>query len=158
MPVGNVDYDRGVLIMLDPVSGMDVFMYVDSPGVYLTAHSKPVPEEIAKRAGYDVEKLAKDRLKGERKAQALRAIEEEMADEKDMREDVVCEDASGFKVITTGMGRHHVIDPDGNQLTRLALPKESALKLLRVMVDAETAPSSKVEVSKPAVAVERKGK
>lgn len=132
MPVGNIDYDRGVIIATHPGSGMDVFMYVDDPGKFLNAYSATVSDSIAKEAGYDVEKLSKDRVKKERKENAIALIDAELADDKDVKEEVVME-KNGFKIITTGLGRHHLVDPEGNRLTPNPLPRESAEKLLNGM-------------------------
>lgn len=132
MPIGSIDYDRGVIINTHQLSGMDVFMYIDDPGKYLTAHSVAVSEAIAKEAGYDVEKLSKDRVKKSRKEQALELIDAELADDKDVREEVVGE-RNGFKLVTTGLGRHHVVDPDGNRVNPMPMAEESAKKLFNGM-------------------------
>jgi hypothetical protein len=136
MPIGNIDYDRGVIINTHERTGMDVFMYVDDPGKFLTAHSKVVPDEIAKEAGYDVEKLAKERNKKERKEKAMEMIDAELADDKDNRTETVLE-RNGYKVVTTGLGRHHVLDPDDNRLTNAPQSFEMAEKLLNAMAGAE---------------------
>lgn len=132
MPIGSIDYDRGVIINTHQLSGMDVFMYIDDPGKYLTAHSVAVSETIAKEAGYDVEKFSKDRVKKSRKEQALELIDAELADDKDVREEVVGE-RNGFKLVTTGLGRHHVVDPDGNRVNPMPMAEESAKKLFNGM-------------------------
>lgn len=136
MPVGNIDYDRGVIINTHQSSGMDVFMYVDDPGKFLNAHSKVVSDEIAGEAGYDITKLAKDRVKKERKEQAMSMIDAELADDKDVVQEVVAE-KNGYKIITTGLGRHHVIDPDGNRLNSFPLLPEAAEKLMNGMAGNE---------------------
>lgn len=132
MPQGKIDYDRGVIINVHAASGMDVFMYADDPGVFLNAHGGEVKDFIAKEAGYDIEKLAKDKLKKSRKAQASAMIEAEFADDKDMTEDVVAE-VDGYTIVTTGLGRHHVLDPDGNRLSAFPLSLEAAQNLLNGM-------------------------
>ena len=143
-----IDYDRGVIINIHKVSGMDVFMYADDPGVYLNAHGGSVSVAIAKEAGYDTEKLEKDRVKKSRKAQAAAMIEAEFADEKDQEENLVIE-RNGYRVVNTGLGRHHVLDPDGNRLNAHPLSAEVANKLLDGMAgDGE---DKKPEVEKPKV-------
>jgi hypothetical protein len=124
---GKIDYDRGVLIMTHPGSGMDVYMYVDSPGEYLTAHGKEVNEKIAKEAGYDVEKLGKEKVRLERRRKAAQEIDAEF--EIEGKEEVV-QEKEGFKVVAYGYGRHNVIDPDGNKLNNIPLTLDMALKLL----------------------------
>lgn len=126
-----IDYDRGVLINTH-FSGMDVFMYVDDPGKFLTAHNTVVPDEIAKQAGYDTDKLGKERVRLERRKVANALIDKEMADDKDIVETVVFEN-NGFKLVSIGMGRHNVRDPDGNILNAHPLPKETGEKLFAAM-------------------------
>lgn len=123
-----IDYDRGVIIRTEPKTGVDVYMYRDSPGVWLNAYGTPVTEELAKMAGFDVERYSKERIKRERMATAMAAIEQEMASAA-VKKAVVME-RGGFSVIDIGLGRFHVEDPDGNQLTSTFLPKETAIMLL----------------------------
>lgn len=131
-----IDYDEGVLIMAHPGSGMDVFMYVSKPGEYLTAHATPVSDQVAKEAGYNVEQLSKERLRMARKAQASAIIDKELADDTNMTEECV-NSRNGFKLISIGLGRHNVTDPDDNVLNKFPLPKESAEKLFYAMAGDE---------------------
>jgi hypothetical protein len=123
-----VDYDRGVIINVHPGTGMDVFMYVDAPGKYITAHSNEVSETIAREAGYDVEKLSKERTRLERKLAAAKLIDAELADDKDI-EQVVVRERDGWKLVSFGVGRHNVVDPDGNVLNRSPLSLEMGEKI-----------------------------
>lgn len=131
-----VDYDRGVIIMTHPGTGMDVYMYVDSPGIYINANELPVPEAIARESGYNVEALAKEKLRMERKAQAGAIIDKELSDEANTQEEEVA-DRNGFKLVSIGMGRHNVKDPDGNSLNAHPLSLEQAQKLLVAMAGDE---------------------
>lgn len=131
-----VDYDRGAIIMSHPGSGMDVFMYADSPGKYFDAHLNTVPEKLAQEAGYNIEQFSKERVRMERKAQASAIIDQELADDNDIEETVV-KKRNGFSVVSIGLGRHNVRDPDGNILNVHPMPKESAVKLFSVMAGEE---------------------
>jgi len=126
-----IDYNRGVLINSHPTLGMDVFMYVDTPGVYLTAHGTAVSEELAHQAGYPVEQYRKERQKRDRMNAAKVAIEKEL---EVAVEDKVLKERDGFKVMNLGLGRYDVVDPDGNVLhPGQHLPEATALKLLDQM-------------------------
>lgn len=127
-----IDYDRGVLINVHAGTGMDVFMYVDDPGKFLTAHGTVVPDKVAGEAGYDVEKLAKERLRLERKRVASDLIDRELSDDKNLEEKELKE-KNGFRLVSLGLGRHNVKDPDNNVLNAHPLPKESAVKLFAAM-------------------------
>lgn len=131
-----VDYDRGAIIQTHPGTGMDVFMYVDTPGKYFDAHLNAVPDNIAREANYNVEALAKERLRMERKLQASAIIDKEIADDDSLKEEIVSE-RNGFTVVTIGKGRHNVKDPDGNILNAHPLPKEMAEKLFSAMAGVE---------------------
>lgn len=131
-----VDYDRGALIKTHPGTGMDVFMYVDTPGEYLTAHLKSVPDVIAKEAGYDVDHLAKERLRRSRKAQASAIIDKELSDDANTEEECV-DVRNDFRLVSIGMGRYNVKDPDSNLLNAHPLPKESAVRLFNAMAGDE---------------------
>ncbi len=126
-----IDYDRGVIINTHP-AGMDVFMYVDTPGVYLNAHGTEVKEVLAREAGFQVDAFARDRLRRERMAKAMEAINLELETLGPTREIVA--DNEGFKVIHIGLGRHRVEDPEGNTLTDQDLTKEQAELLLDKLV------------------------
>lgn len=127
-----IDYDRGVIIMTEPGTGMDVFMYVDSPGNFLTAHNIAVPEEIAAKAGYDTVKLGKERLRRERIKKASDIIDAEFADDSTTEEQVV-QEHEGFKLVTIGLGRFNVKDVDDNVLNATPLAEETASKLFKAM-------------------------
>lgn len=131
-----INYDDGVIINVHPGTGMDVFMYVDKPGAYLTAHGRDVPEAIAREAGFDVDRLSKEKLRRERKAQAGAIIDKELADDANTVEECV-DEQNGFRLVSIGLGRHNVKDPDGNILNTSPLPKESALRLFKAMTGDE---------------------
>lgn len=127
-----VDYDRGVIINNHPGSGMDVYMYVDEPGHFMNAHLHRVPDEIAREAGFNTDLLAKERLRLERKAQAGKIIDQELEDEAST-EEVVVDTRNDFKLVTIGLGRYNVKDPEDNILNAHPLPETSAVKLFVAM-------------------------
>jgi hypothetical protein len=129
MPVSDkVDYDRGVIIRVHDLSGTDVFMYVDEPGIYMTAHGGKVSDQFAAEAGFDVDLLAKERKRIDLKRKANEAIDQELNDQNNLSEEVV-EERNGFKLVSIGLGRHHIKDPEGNRLTSSPLPQEAAEKV-----------------------------
>lgn len=145
MPISDkIDYDRGVIINIHAATGMDVFMYADDPGKFLDAHGNIVPDNIARESGYDTEKLSKEREKKSRKEKALGLIDAEFADDKDVKEECINETA-GYKVISTGLGRHHVLDPDGNRLNNFPLTLEAAERLMSGMAGSVTKETKKVK-------------
>jgi len=144
-----IDYNRGVHKQADNTSGVEVYMYVDDPGVFLNAFGNPVTDAVAKSAGYDVERLKKLRLKKQRLADAARLIEQEL----DVPEGAVRKvdgEKAGFKVLDIGLDRYHVEDPDGNQLTPHPVPKAVAYTLLEQLTSgAEVGPKEKPKPTPP---------
>lgn len=129
-----INVDRGVLICIHPASGMNVYMYKDDPGVYLNAFGSEISEQIAKEAGYDVARWGKEHIKKARMATAMKAIEKELVLAEDEPTQKVVEEKAGFKLISIGLGRHQVLDPDDNMLTPTAMPKEQAQLLFEALV------------------------
>ena len=138
-----MDYNRGVMINQDPRSGVEVFMYTDTPGIYYNAHGTVVTDELAKAAGYDTEGNAKKKRLSERMAQAMEAIKKELQAEEveGLRpaENIVLE-RNGFKLLDIGLGRHVVKDPDGNPLTPEPLTKELGTRLFDQLVPVVSEP------------------
>lgn len=69
-----VNIDRGAHIRITP-EGMAIYMLVEAPGVFLNDHNRPVPPEVARRAGFPVDKLLRMRAKNEAMAKAQKQIE-----------------------------------------------------------------------------------
>jgi hypothetical protein len=126
--VNAINYDRGVIFKEHPANGMKIYMYVDKPGEYLTIHGHVIGQSLADEAGFDVARYGRERLKRERMSQAAALIEAEL--EKNTVEEEVVHEQGGWKVVSIGLGRHKVQDPDGNTITNVYMPKEQAMLLV----------------------------
>lgn len=122
--MAGINLDRGVETRRHP-SGIEVNMYIDEPGVYLSSHGTELPEAIAKGAGFPVEDLALAKLKKERLAEAHAKIEREYSVDGDV-ESVVKETDNGWKLVGYGKGRFNVVDPEGNKLSPTPLTQDIA--------------------------------
>jgi hypothetical protein len=129
---GNIDLDRGVTLRITG-DGVEVYMYKDTPGVYLNAYGTQVSEQLALRAGFDVERLAKARKRREMMKKAALMIDEEL-DQDDVRTKKVIVERNGFTVTSIGLGRHIIEDPDGLKITERPLTKEEAVALFDELV------------------------
>lgn len=129
-----IDYDRGVEKHVVPVTKVKVFMYLDRPGEFINAFGTEVDDELARAAGFDVDKWRKVKLKRERMAEAQRFIENELDLEYEVEEQNIVQEAEGFKLVRIGEGGYIVLDPDGNKLVPLPLPKASAEGLFKQLV------------------------
>lgn len=126
----NIDYNRGVTKKVHPQTMVAVFMYKDTPGVFLNAYGTEVSPDLAKECGFNTDELLKEKLKRERISQVTAMIEAELANDQGGTRQLV-EDINGFKTINIGLDRYIVEDPDGNNLTVTPLPLDTATKLLR---------------------------
>ncbi len=124
-----IDYNRGVQIQTHR-TGVDVYMYIDTPGVYLNAYGTPVSEQLAKEAGYDVERYSRAKLAKDLVAKAKAEIEAQIAGTAGFVQKVIVS-AAGFEVVQVNdYGGHIVRSPDGQVLTPFAMPLEGAKALL----------------------------
>lgn len=123
-----IDLNRGVEVRKHKASGMSVYMYRDTPGVYLNAFAKEVPEKLAAEAGFPIKEYAKRRTAKERLANAMDAIEAELAITGETRK--ILASRGGYEVLAVGLGRARILDDDGNSLTEEPMAEDYALKLL----------------------------
>jgi len=131
-----IDLDSGVMLKRH-TSGMYVYMYFDNPGVYLNGFGKEVPEAIAEEAGFNTKLYAKEKLKRERMAEAMSAIEMELELAKEQGTEKVLVEGGGYKVIGLGLGTANVLDEDGNQMNAQPIPVEMAKALFKKLTKPE---------------------
>jgi hypothetical protein len=134
--VSPIDLNRGVEIRKHRQSGMQIFMYRDTPGVYLNAFAKEIPAHLAKEAGFPVEDYSRKRLAKEKMGAAMAAIEAELATGEGEQQEILAE-AGGYKVVALGLGRAKLFDTEGNALTEEPMAKDYALKLLAELTGEE---------------------
>jgi len=127
--VSKIDDDRGVMKMRHQ-TGMLVSMYLDEPGVYLNDFGKPVPEDIAKQAGFDVERLGREKAKRARIAAAMADIEADLQLDPETDEQKVLIERDGYKMIAAGQNMAMLVDEENNRLTPVPLPLVEAEQLL----------------------------
>ena len=123
----HIDLDRGVISRTHPSLGMDIYMYVDDPGVYLTAHGSEVEKTLAEAAGFEVDTYDKQH---KIKLAMAEAQSEVLAKFSEATSKVLAE-RNGFKVLDIGMGRCNVLSPDGDLLNKTPISKEQADVLLK---------------------------
>jgi hypothetical protein len=138
-----IDYDRGVLKMLHP-SGVEVYMYWDTPGVYLNAFAKPVAEGFAAAAGFDILRFGKAKRRMELMRVAREKIEEQLQDS--MRTRVVVEERGGYRIVDIGGDRFIIEDLDGGILT----PAPVSLGMAKEILDAAVPPLEPEPAAEPA--------
>jgi len=127
-----IDYDRGVHIRMHP-SGVEVFMYVDTPGVYLNVHGDPFPSiKFAQEAGFDTETLARQRKIKEGVAEYEAKLRSEL--DLPISKRRILKEWEGYKVVELSPGRFQLFGPDDLVLHKDPLPEKEALKLLEALV------------------------
>ena len=128
-----VDLDRGVE-MRKTKSGVEVYQYIDEPGVYRSAFNDEVPEELARSAGYPVEDRAKNRKLKERMAQFEAQLRKELEISEADGTRTVVEVRGSYKIVDIGLGRYKIEDDEGNQMHKDPLSQAVAYKLLDQLV------------------------
>lgn len=128
----NIDYDRGVHKRTDLVSGVNIYMYVDDPGVYYNEHGTQVDEQLARQAGFPVDEQVKKRELKKRLKAAHDAIMKELQVAAETK--VVVKEKKGFSIVDIGLERHQILSPEGDVLTEHPLPRAEAEKVLDMIV------------------------
>ena len=144
--MGKIDVNRGAMYRRsEAVGNIGIWMYIDTPGVYYDDHENEVSEEIARTAGYDVERFRKDRIRRERLAAASSAIEAELEIAGSAGEEEVLAEDAGYKVIGLPLDNAHLVDIDGNRLTPNPVSRPVAMKLFESLT---AKPAGKAETKK----------
>lgn len=130
-----IDYNRGVHKQKTR-TGIEVYMFLDEPGVYYSSQMTQVTEDLAQEAGFPVDKWRKLRLKKERLIAFNKVLEEELelstvATKKTVKE------RGGWAIVTTGFGRFFIEDPDGTVVSDRTLTKEEAEAVFDKLVPKE---------------------
>ncbi len=125
-----IDLNRGVQCCREKQSGTYVYMYIDTPGVYLSELGEPLTEDFARSAGFDVEKFRKERQKAEKLAAATKAIEAELGD----KPGTVLREAAGYKLMALPLDRAEIVDPDGHKVTEAPLSTAAAKVFFQALV------------------------
>lgn len=126
-----IDLDRGVMCKPHP-KGFHVYMYLDDPGVFMTAHGSPLPARIAREAGYDVEVLEKQRKIAQELAKRRKDLEKELA--LDEAAETVIREAKNYKLVSAGSGMARIVTKTGEAVTPVALPKAEAEALFQELI------------------------
>ena len=125
-----VDLDRGVQMSSHSILGIDVYMYLDDPGIYYDAHGNILPMEVAEQSGgFDTVTLERKR---KIKAALHDANEDVLKKFGEADGPVLVEERDGFTILDYGMDRYKVFGPDDkvNALHKLFLPLAQAKVLL----------------------------
>jgi len=139
----NLDAPGGVRMSKDPVSQLEVYMYYAKPGEYLTPLGGSVPEEIAARAGYDVEFFGKQKLRAEKVAEFQQLLDLEMNTEGD---GTVLAERGGYKLVEVGtLGHVKVLDSEGHAVVNIPYPRELGEELFSKLAG----PEPKLPLKKP---------
>lgn len=108
-----IDLDRGVQIR-NSIHGIAVYMYYDDPGVYLNAHGDPVSEDLAREAGYDIARLAREKTRRDAVKKAMGEINEQFSY---VGDDEVTKERNGYQIVKSG-DFYTIRDPEGGILTK----------------------------------------
>ncbi len=134
-----IDLNRGVTIKTAPASGATVYMYKDTPGIFLNAHGHMVADSLAAQCGFAVKELKKQRDKREALKRASDEIEAQFESETAQKnEKVIKQSEDGYKIVQYAFGRCWVFGPDGDKMHPKPLTKQEAQHLFKVIRDTPT--------------------
>lgn len=129
-----LDLNRGVTTRKHP-SGVYVSQYDDDPGTYLDPRGKPVAPELAKQAGFDIEKDKVAKLKLLKLAEYKKQLDAEYA----TAEETLARELSkngGHDIRHVGADQYAVFNADGK---RVAVGTKDEIELLFGPVKTEAA-------------------
>lgn len=110
---------EGLLVVAQPragltrrfgIGGISVNMLNDNPGVWYDDNGRELSAEVAAAAGYDTEKLLKERDRLMALSVAQREIDRQFEVE---RERKVIKFRGGYRVVDLGLGNYNVEDMEG---------------------------------------------
>lgn len=131
-----LDLDRGVMIRIHP-SGIKIGMYIDEPGDYYTEAGEPIDRELAKAAGFDIEKDAKQKLINRQVTDYKLKLEAEMASEEEALA-VALSKTGEYDVRHVGGGQYALFGEDGVRVTKGTMSKADIELLIGRKVDVVT--------------------
>jgi hypothetical protein len=132
-----IDYNRGVQIRRHKMSGIDICMYKDQPGVFMSMLGTPIQAQLAAEAGYDVERLGKEKLRRERIAAAAAVIDAEFRAE---TQHEVVNERNGVQMVAIGNDRFVLQDKDGMKLADRHFTEPEARRLFDLLAPPDPVP------------------
>jgi hypothetical protein len=109
-----LDLNRGVIHRFHP-NGMRISMYLDDPGTYLDDRGKAMAEELAKAAGFNLDKHRRDKLKQLKLAEYKKTLDAEYASQ----EEALAQELSrngGHDVRSVGGDQFALFSKDGKKV------------------------------------------
>lgn len=133
----------GVTHRQDPETNAMVFMYKTEPGIYYSANGVRVSETMAKRAGFDVARLALEREKREKVKEFEAKYNAQLKDESR----VIVRTRGQFRLVRLPEERYIVEDLEGNIMTKgiTALSEAQGLDWLTDFAGPETEDNGDVQ-------------
>ncbi len=122
-----IDLNRGVTMKMEPDSGIRVCMYKDEPGVFLDLNGGILPPSFAKKAGFDIKELEKQKEYNKALDGAREALDDEYSGV--ATEEVLITEGS-FKAIARAYG-HADIYRNGEKMNTVAIKSKEAIDLVK---------------------------
>jgi hypothetical protein len=134
-----LDLNRGVKTRFHP-NGMKVSMYLDDPGTYLDDLGKPFPDELAKQAGFDLDKWRKEKLKLQKLAAFKKQLDQEYASAEEQLATELSRNG-GHDVRAIGGGQYALFGKDGSKVM-VGTKAEIELMVGPIQLDPELSPAA----------------
>lgn len=133
--MSELDVNRGVVIRFHPM-GIKVAMYRDEPGVFIDVNGNELSRDVARAAGYDVDRLLRERAKAERLAEFHAELEDEFQKrEREIDEGIKREfdDGAALEMRKLGVGYAIFNSRTGKKLTSVSMSYKDASSLIESM-------------------------
>lgn len=122
-----IDLNRGVTMRMEPDSGIRVCMYKDEPGNFYDLKGRILPESFAKKSGFDIKELEKQKKYNK----ALNGAREALNDEySGVAEQEVLEEIGEFKAVKCAYGNADVYR-NGDKMNSVAIKANEAIALVK---------------------------
>lgn len=107
-----IDWNRPLVMQKHP-AGFTVHTYRDEPGVYRDVHGKELPEQVAKKAGFNIDRLRQEAERLKTRAELLSAGDR-LALDAEVHE--VVDENAHFKLVHIGQQVFVIENVDGERL------------------------------------------
>jgi hypothetical protein len=107
-----IDWNRPLVMQKHP-AGFTVHTYRDEPGVYRDVHGKELPEQVAKKAGFNIDRLRQEAERLKTRAELL-SEGDRLALDAEVHE--VVEENTHFKLVHIGHQVFVIENADGDRL------------------------------------------
>jgi len=131
-----IDRNRGAEIRKYG-NGARCVQYMDAPGVYVDENNKPVPDSVAKQAGFDVSADRKRAARSKTQSAMMERLSQKFSEAESVLSELPQEEREQIQLKQLAdKDRYILVDKDGNRLVDLFFTFEEAVGIWEEVVGA----------------------